>query len=150
LKKNPRKVWEREHPLVDTYFWGIDGAEKRRADRIVDSMPTVNHRFPLIERGLTKQDAHGILAKSKIARPAMYDLGYQNNNCIGCVKGGMGYWNKIRVDFPEVFQSRCEMERAIGRSCINGVFLDELDPSAGRNDPPISTECGVFCWIESR
>lgn len=31
----------------------------------------------------------------------MYDLGYANNNCIGCVKGGIGYWNKIRIDFPE-------------------------------------------------
>ncbi len=41
----------------------------------------------------------------------MYDLGYPNNNCIGCVKGGMGYWNKIRKDFPEVFQ-----KRAVARS----------------------------------
>lgn len=59
----------------------------------------------------------------------MYDLGYPNNNCVGCVKGGMGYWNKIRVDFPEVFERRARQEREIGHSCIKGVFLDELDPN---------------------
>ena len=32
----------------------------------------------------------------------MYDLGYPNNNCIGCIKGGMGYWNRIRKDFPDI------------------------------------------------
>ena len=41
----------------------------------------------------------------------MYDMGYPNNNCIGCVKGGMGYWNHIRKDFPEVFDSRAKLER---------------------------------------
>ena len=61
----------------------------------------------------------------------MYDLGYPNNNCIGCVKGGMGYWNKIRVDFPEVFERRVRQERETGRSCIKGIFLDELEPDRG-------------------
>jgi hypothetical protein len=111
-------------------------------------MPDFQHRFPLIERGLSKQDAHGILARAGIKRPKMYDLGYHNNNCIGCVKGGKGYWNKIRVDFPDIFAARVKMERDIGRSCINGRFLDELEPNEGRHDAPISEDCGVFCWIE--
>lgn len=62
----------------------------------------------------------------------MYDLGYHNNNCVGCVKGGMGYWNRIRIDFPEVFRKMAELEREIGHSCINGVYLDELAPGRGR------------------
>ena len=78
---------------------------------------------------LTKEDTHAILNRLGIRRPAMYDLGYQNNNCIGCVKGGMGYWNKIRKDFPEVFERRAKLEREIEHSCIKGVFLDELDLS---------------------
>ena len=61
----------------------------------------------------------GISERLGIKRPIMYDLGYSNNNCIGCVKGGMGYWNKIREDFPEVFQARAKLEREIGRSCKN-------------------------------
>jgi hypothetical protein len=78
----------------------------------------------------------------------MYDLGYHNNNCIGCVKGGKGYWNKIRVDFPEVFAARAKMERDIGHYCIKDAnWLDELDPEAGRNDPPVTQECGVYCML---
>lgn len=77
----------------------------------------------------------------------MYDMGYQNNNCVGCVKGGMGYWNKIRVDFPDVFDRMAMLEREIGHSCIKGVFLDELDPGRGRADKEIMPECGIMCQI---
>ena len=52
------------------------------------------------------------------ARPLMYDLGYPNNNCIGCVKGGMGYWNHIRKDFPEVFE--------VGRSWKEKLVIQSL------------------------
>jgi hypothetical protein len=82
-----------------------------------------------------------------LKRPAMYDLGYSNNNCIGCVKGGMGYWNKIRKDFPKVFESRAKLEREIGHSCLNGVFLDELDPNRGKMEDEISTDCGIMCYL---
>ena len=39
------------------------------------------------------------------------------------------------------------MERKIGASCINGTFLDELDPEAGRHAPPIVPDCGIFCEL---
>jgi len=149
LKRRERKRWENENPGVHTYFWGLDVNEQRRVAGIQRSMPDFQHRFPLIERCLTKQDAHGILARYGIKRPAMYDLGYHNNNCVGCVKGGMGYWNRIRVDFPEVFASRAKLERDLGHTCLNGVFLDELDPNAGRSDPPITEDCGIFCFTNA-
>ena len=77
----------------------------------------------------------------------MYDLGYKNNNCVGCVKGGMGYWNKIRVDCPDAFNARAETERMIGHSCLNGTFLDELNPKAGRKQDMIFDDCGIFCEL---
>ena len=77
----------------------------------------------------------------------MYDLGYPNNNCIGCVKGGMGYWNKIRVDFPEVFAQRAKQERAIGHSCIKGIFLDELEPNRGRMNLEVMEDCSIACQV---
>ena len=77
----------------------------------------------------------------------MYDLGYPNNNCIGCVKGGMGYWNKIRVDFPEVFKKRAELEREIGHSCLNGVFLDELEPDRGNMNLEVFPDCSIMCYL---
>lgn len=152
LKKRVRKKWEYEHRDFDiTYVWGIDANETRRANRLAESMPQFQHRFPLIEYGLTKSDAHGICKSLGVKRPKMYDLGYPNNNCIGCVKGGAGYWNKIRVDFPDVFADRAKMEREIGHSILhnkNGmIFLDELDPNAGRMSKIIMEDCSIFCQL---
>lgn len=146
LKKRVRQEWEKAHFERHTYVWGYDVTEKRRADHTVIAMPEFDHEFPLIERGLTKEDCHALCEEWGIRRPAMYDLGYPNNNCIGCVKGGMGYWNKIREDFPAVFKRRAKQEREIGHSCINGVFLDELEPGRGRNNPVVP-DCSLACVL---
>ena len=148
LKRRVRKEWECDHSSARLrYVWGMDASKKemKRADALKDNMPQFDHAFPLIDRGISKAEAHRVLRASGISRPAMYELGYHNNNCVGCVKGGMGYWNKIRVDFPEVFDSMAKLEREIGASCISGMYLDALDPSAGRRDGPILDDCGIFC-----
>ena len=149
LKKQVRAQWEYEQPfdVPMRYVWGMDADEKNRVDRIKITMPDRTHAFPLIDAGYVKEDVHRILTASGIKRPVMYDLGYSNNNCIGCVKGGMGYWNKIRVDFPEVFAARAAMERRIQATCIKGVYLDELDPEKGRHEPQILGDCGVLCEV---
>ena len=77
----------------------------------------------------------------------MYDLGYPNNNCIGCVKGGAGYWNKIRQDFPEVFERRAKMEREIGHSILKDCFLDELPIDKGRMSEEVMDECSILCQL---
>jgi 3'-phosphoadenosine 5'-phosphosulfate sulfotransferase (PAPS reductase)/FAD synthetase len=145
LKRRVRKEWEIEQTELLTYIWGLDCNEKHRAERIIESMPEQQHVFPLIENNITKQEAHQMLNANNIKRPVMYDLGYNNNNCIGCVKGGKGYWNHIRIDFPEVFKKRAEMERFIHGTCIKGIYLDELDPESGRHTPPIVDDCGILC-----
>lgn len=148
LKKRVRKEWEYEHKDCNiTYVWGFDVEEKNRADRLLESMPQFNHEFPLIDKMLSKADAHAILDNLGIKRPYMYDLGYSNNNCIGCVKGGMGYWNKIRIDFPEVFDRMAKLEREVGHSCINGVYLDELEPGRGRMEDEIMPDCSIMCHL---
>ena len=148
LKKRVRKEWEQGKKDL-TYIWGYDLSEKHRAERLLEAMPEFNHRFPLIERGFSKEDCHGILRELGIKRPLMYELGYRNNNCIGCVKGGMGYWNRIRKDFPEVFEARAKLEREIGASCIKGVFLDELEPDRGRLEEEVMEDCNIICQINS-
>jgi len=151
LKRRVRKEWELDRDykgLQYTCVWGMDANERDRAERIRASMSHQTHMFPLIDNNIVKAEAHKILAASGIKRPKMYDLGYHNNNCIGCVKGGMGYWNKIRVDFPDVFARRAAMERKVGCSCMNNsVFLDELDPERGRHADPICDDCGIFCEL---
>ena len=149
LKRNVRKQFEYENEGNLRIVWGLDCTEQDRANRIVANMPNHEHFFPLIEGGITKKGAHQILNASGIKRPAMYDLGYNNNNCIGCVKGGVGYWNHIRVDFPEVFAARAAMERDIGFPILGKKYgyLDELDPERGRHTPPIVEDCGIMCEL---
>lgn len=149
LKKNVRKHWENEHLGEElTYVWGMDRTETKRAERLRENFPEFQHEFPLIERNLTKEDCHSLLREIGIKRPVMYE-NFRNNNCIGCVKGGMGYWNKIRRLYPEVFEARAKMERKVGHSCLNGIFLDELPEDAGRNDE-IMDECSIFCLVASK
>ena len=158
LKRRVRKDWENKHGKYEfTYVWGMDAAESDRLDGLRVSMPDQRHRCPLIEQRIGKAEAHEILRASGIARPVMYDLGYHNNNCVGCVKGGMGYWNKIRIDFPDVFAARAKLERDVGGSMLKTnpprgqkaepIYLDELDPQAGRHDGPIVDDCGIMCEL---
>lgn len=116
LKKEVRKSFEKP---TDTQVFGYTIEEKRRLDRFIDANNNVKIWAPLIDFGLTKAECLEILERADIALPAMYKLGYQNNNCIGCVKGGVGYWNKIRVDFPDVFQKRSEQSRRLGARLCN-------------------------------
>lgn len=153
LKKRVRKQWEEAHKDYEiTCVWGFDAEEKRRAERTVEANPQAEHEFPLIERNLSKQEVHGLFERTfDFKRPVRYDLGYPNNNCVGCVKGGMGYWNKIRTDFPEVFKARAELERRVGNTILkdrNGpIYLDELDPTRGKMNIEVFPECGIMCYL---
>ena len=80
----------------------------------------------------------------------MYGLGYPNNNCVGCVKGGAGYWNRIRKDFPEVFESRSQLERLVGHSILKDCYLDELPENKGNMNTEIFPECGIMCYLAER
>lgn len=150
LKKKVRYAFERPDDL-QVFGFTADSREIKRADRFREQNPGVSVLTPLIDRELTKSDCLAIIDRAGIELPAMYRLGYQNNNCVGCVKGGIGYWNKIRRDFPEVFERMSKMERHLGHTVIrdkNGaVYLDELDPERGKHADEPSFECGVSCEI---
>ncbi len=130
---------------TDIQVFGFDAGEIDRAADYRQAWPNVRLHVPLILRDMTKSDCLAMLREVGIELPAMYRLGYRNNNCIGCVKGGKGYWNKIRDDFPEVFARRASQERALGRSCINGTFLDELAPGSGRYAAEPDIACEGVC-----
>mgnify|MGYP003134285288 FL=1 len=149
LKKRVRQKLEKELDYTGQVF-GFEYSKKEvnRAIRFKEQYPDAKPLFPLIDHKMTKPECLFYLEQTGIKRPEMYTLGYGNNNCIGCVKGGMGYWNKIRVDFPDYFARMAEAERQVGNSCLRGVFLDELDPEAGRQQKMIMPDCGNFCDIE--
>ncbi len=148
LKKEMRKEYER---LNDRQVFGYTVEEQDRVDRFIDANADVDLWSILIEKGLTKQDCLAILQRANIELPAMYKLGYQNNNCIGCVKGGAGYWNKIRVDFPEQFERMANMEKKIGAKILKigdeRIWLSDLPKDAGDYPREQAIECGIFCHM---
>lgn len=143
LKKAIRHRFERP---TDLQIFGY-AKNKRDADRAENFMlnnPGVGVWFPLIERDLYKSHCLAMVERAGIVLPQMYRQGYVNNNCIGCWKGGKGYWNKIRQDFPAEFAEAAAIEREIGHSAINGTFLDELVPGTGRYKPE-EVSCDLNC-----
>lgn len=158
LKKSVRYTIEEELKQWDGQVWGFDITESHRAKRMREQYPKMIPVFPLIDNELTKSNCACILRKENIEIPKMYKKGYNNNNCIGCIRGGMGYWNKIRIDFPDVFNRMAILERVIGHSCLkeNGnedvesvpLFLDELAPNRGDFPTEIMPECSLFCELE--
>lgn len=144
LKKRLRFAFQRAD---DIQIFGYTCEEKSRADRFRRSFPEVQSEFPLIDKNFTKERCLGFIKEIGIEIPKMYRLGFNNNNCIGCVKGGAGYWNRIRKSFPEKFNEMAKIERSIGRSCIKGKFLDELDPNSGRHKEPLIS-CDFVCQSE--
>jgi 3'-phosphoadenosine 5'-phosphosulfate sulfotransferase (PAPS reductase)/FAD synthetase len=145
LKRNMREKFQRQG---DVHILGFSVEETARAEQFEERNPSLVCRFPLIEQRLAKADCLAILDRSGIELPVMYSMGYEHNNCIGCVKGKKGYWNKIRTDFPDTFKKMSKLERNLGVSILREkgekLFLDQLDPTAGRGQKETSIECGVF------
>lgn len=146
----------------DIVILGYTAEEEQRLDNFIDANNTVQVRAPLIEAGLRKPDVLAIVERAGIELPLMYRMGYHNANCIGCVKGGAGYWNKIRRDFPEDFEAMARIEETIGPGArllyhrsgpLKGqrFYLRELDPRTGRYEDEPDISCSGSCemvWDE--
>lgn len=146
LKKKVREDFQRP---TDIHVFGYCAEEQERYDRFLDNN-NIDCRAPLIDRGLRHADSLGMLANAGIDIPTMYKLGYQHNNCVGCVKAtGAGYWNKVKLDFPEQFWRMAGASRALGvrmtRVGEARIFLDELPQGVGRYQDEPEIQCGAFC-----
>lgn len=144
LKKQTR--WQIEDKIR---FWnfqalGYDITEKHRAERFKEQYPKAKAKFPLIEAGLSKQDAQALLIKAGIEIPLLYRQGFMNNNCIGCVKGGKGYWARVRKFYPKEFKRMEQLEIELGHTCLNGMYLKDLPKNYPMNRPIIPS-CSLFC-----
>lgn len=149
LKKKLRQEFQRFDD-IQVFGYTADTKDAARAVRFREQNPEVDLRTPLIQRDLYKRDCLALIDRAGIQLPAMYQLGYKNNNCIGCPHGGLGYWNKIRRDFPDVFTRMAEMEREVGASCNHDgyeghIWLDELDPNRGDHANEPDMECSLLC-----
>lgn len=64
----------------------------------------------------------------------------------------MGYWNKIRKDFPDVFKATSELEIKTGHTVLkeNGqqLYLKDLPTDKGNQNDLEIPDCGLFCDVE--
>jgi len=144
-----KKVREDFQLPTDTHVFGYCAEEQDRWDSFLDAN-NIDAISPLMDRGLEHSDCLAMIQKAGIELPVMYKLGYQHNNCIGCCKAsGAGYWNKIRVDFPEAFDRMARVSREIGarmtRDGETRIFLDELREGTGDYQTEPEIQCGLFC-----
>ena len=74
------------------------------------------------------------------------------------MKGGEGYWNKIRRDFPAQFEELASVQELIGPSAYlfrdrktgERYSLRDLPPGKGRYQDEPDIECGVMCEMAER
>lgn len=155
LKREILDGWLRPDDIM---VLGYTCEEEDRWERWVDANPHLRAEAPLIGERLTKADCLAIIERAGIALPAMYLMGYTNANCIGCVKGGEGYWNKIRRDFPERFEAVAAIQDAIGpgaylfrdRATGERYSLRDLPPNKGRYEDEPDISCSFFCEMTER
>lgn len=154
LKRDVLDKWKEPG---DVMVFGYTAEEDWRLDDFRERNPERSVLAPLIEAGLTKSDCKAMIERAGIVLPAMYLLGYDNANCIGCVKGGEGYWRAIREDFPDYFEAICLLQDEIGPGSWflryrSGAHKGERFPlrdlpvgPARRNEELPS--CSFFCEI---
>lgn len=150
LKKEARYQFEKNNK-IDWHVLGFTLDEKSRSDKFM-KYERENLIPILIELRLTKGHCFDILLDAGIKLPEIYNLGFPNANCIGCVKSqSPTYWNLVREKFPEVFQQRAEQSRRLGVRLVKlhgeRIFLDELLKS-DKGGKIKSWECGIFCDTE--
>lgn len=148
MKKMPRFEYQEAD---DIHVFGMTSDEKKRAERLQQNNPELILDWVLLDNEVTKQDCYDIIRGAGIELPIMYQLGFKNNNCIGCVKAtSIEYWKKVRKHFPEVFEKRVRQSRELGvrltRLKGERIFIDEIPYDEGED--PVVTEdvsCGPDC-----
>jgi 3'-phosphoadenosine 5'-phosphosulfate sulfotransferase (PAPS reductase)/FAD synthetase len=151
LKREPHFPFERPTDIM-VFGYTADKNDRKRAENLRKQNFERVIETPLIEYGMTKADCLGLLERAGIELPDMYKLGFQNNNCIGCPKGGMGYWNMIRKHFPEQFERMAALQRHLGPGSFffreeddTRFGLDTLHPDRGNIHTEPNVECSVMC-----
>jgi hypothetical protein len=151
-KQLKRRVLDGWREPDDVMVLGYTAEESDRFNGFIDANNDLRAIAPLIDKGLTKADCLAMVERAGIQLPLMYRAGFHNANCVGCPKGGEGYWNKIRAFRPERFEAVAAIQDTIGpgsfffrnRATGERFGLRQLDPSAGRHDEP-EISCSFFC-----
>lgn len=150
LKVAPRLAFQRPDD-VHVFGYTADRADIARAVRLRESYPHMTIVTPLIDRGITKEACLAMVANAGITLPPLYALGFQNNNCLPCVKAtSPAYWALVRKHFPDKFQRMVDLSRALDvRLCrLDGerAFIDEI-PADHPTTNPMQPSCDFLCSL---
>lgn len=176
LKRYVREKWEKTNEFdYQVFGFEFESNEFKRSKSMKLNNP--KSLFPLLMYGYSKKDCIEIVQENGIKIPEMYLLGFHNNNCFktGCVQGGIGYWQKIKKEFPEKFDAMAAIEHEL--SDLKGEPVTMLKDQSNEakkkekkesllflkkhpkypniiciDDKPIQEvkplfECNGFCWI---
>jgi hypothetical protein len=149
LKRDLLRAWGKADDMM---VLGYTAEEEGRFEDFKDRNPEIAVLAPLIDHQLRKEDCKAMVERAGIELPLMYRLGYDNANCIGCVKGGQAYFRAIRQDFPEQFKALADLEQEIG----SGLFrnrktgerwgLHQLGEGPVRRNDKLPS-CSFFCEL---
>ncbi|MCH6574668.1 MAG: phosphoadenosine phosphosulfate reductase family protein [Bacteroidetes bacterium] len=114
LKRAIRLKFQKENNITHQVF-GFDISEPNRAKNIKRNYPDSKPIFPLLMYGYSKKETISILEENNIEIPRVYKFGFNNNNCFktGCVQGGIGYWYKMKREFPDKFDKMAAIEHEL-------------------------------------
>lgn len=151
LKRKLLDTWKQPGDVI---VFGFTAEEADRLDDFRERNPDRPVIAPLIEAGLGKEDCKAMVLRAGIELPLMYRMGYENANCIGCVKGGEGYWRAIREDFPEQFEELARVQEEIGpgayifrnRQTNERYSLRDIPAGPARRNEKLPS-CSFFCEL---
>lgn len=169
LKRDLRIKILAETPHSFNVF-GFDIDEPKRAKAMAKNYPDIQPVFPLLMFGKTKSDCIDDLEDAGIEIPRAYRMGLNNNNCLntGCVQGGIGYWQLMRILIPENFYSMAKVEHDLTNRKGSPVtmlkdqgkdgglvfllphpdypHIKDISMMKGRQPKPL-TDCNGFCGV---
>jgi hypothetical protein len=136
----------------DVIVLGYSIEEVDRPDDFRDKYPSLLVSAPLIENGLSKSDCKAMVERAGIELPITYRMGYDNANCLGCVKGGEGYFRAIKEDFPDYFERLAAIQEEIGpgaylfrnRKTGERYSLRDIPPGKAYRNEELPS-CSFFC-----
>lgn len=139
LKRVVRQNFQMKNTFsYQAFGYDAEAKEIERAREMKRNYPDSRPIFPLIYELISKGAAIKLLQKHGILPPVSYRMGYTNNNCLktGCVKGGIGYWQKFRIDFPDRFDAMADREHRYTNQKRQPVTIckDQSEAAKKRNE----------------
>lgn len=151
LKIEPRVAFQRPGD-IHVFGYTSDSPDQKRANRLRLNYPDMLIETPLIDGGLDKRACLAMVENAGFDLPALYKLGFPNNNCIPCVKAtSPAYWALVRKTHPVEFERIAKLSRQLDvRLCrLPGdvrAFVDEIPTDFPVTQPTVPS-CDFLCHL---